>query len=395
MTRFLISRLIPNWQNTGDKNVRTAYCTLAGCLGILCNFFLFLVKLIIGGMLGSIAVTSDAFNNLSDMGSSAVSVISAKLSGRDPDAEHPFGHGRFEYVASLFVGVIILIVGFELGKTSVEKILHPEPMTFAWLPVIILALSVLVKVWMFLYNRYMGKCIDSPVLRATASDSINDVISTSAVILCTVVGAFLPFSIDGYVGVAVSLLILWAGIGVLRETVGLLLGGAPDPETVRHITDVLREGEGIVGIHDLIVHDYGPGRCIASVHAEVPADCDVIRAHEIIDALEQRIRNELGILMVIHMDPIVTDDPRVNELRDRVGSVLSQIDPAYSFHDFRITDGVDHKNLIFDVEVPITEAADVRAEKIDRVKKTFSAYDPRIACVISVDTYIPQKEAEQ
>ena len=389
MTEFLIRRFVRNYEQTSDRSVRASYCTLAGILGILCNFFLFLIKLVVGGLLGSIAVTSDAFNNLSDMGSSAVSVVSARLSNQRPDAEHPFGHGRFEYIASLFVGVLILLVSYELARSSIDKILHPEPVQFALVPVIILALSVLVKVWMFAYNRSIARRIDSPVLRATASDSINDVISTSAVILCTVIGCFLPFSIDGYVGALVSLLILRAGIGVLRETIGLLLGGAPDPALCRRIEELLRTGEGIVGVHDLIVHDYGPGRIFASVHAEVPATGNLIRSHEIIDGLEQRIFAELGIIIVIHTDPIVTDDPHVEELRAATADALCGIDPAYRFHDFRITEGDDHLNLIFDVAVPISEKAEATKEKLARLTDALRQYDRRISCVIHTDTYIP------
>ena len=389
MVSFLIRKFIKNHENTQDRTVRSAYGTLAGILGMICNFLLFGIKLFAGITTGSIAVTSDAFNNLSDMGASVVSVISAKLSNQRPDADHPYGHGRYEYIASLFVAAMIVMVGIELLKSSVEKILHPTEVTVALLPLLLLCASVAIKVWMFFYNRDIGNRVDAPVLRATAADSLNDALSTGAVIVTTVVGTFLPFSIDGYVGIFVCLLIFKAGLGIMKETVDLLLGRAPDKELVARIGEIVTSGEGIIGIHDLIVNDYGPGRCIASVHAEIPAKANIIRAHEIIDALEMRISEELGVIMVIHMDPVITDDPHINALREWVTAEITAIDESFSMHDFRITEGEERINLIFDVAVPVGTPEKKIAADIDALKAAIRAKDARYAAVIAVDTYVP------
>ena len=389
MVRFLIRKYIKNYENTQDRTVRAAYGTLAGVLGMVCNFLLFGIKLFAGIVTGSIAVTSDAFNNLSDMGASVVSVISAKLSNQRPDADHPYGHGRYEYIASLFVAAMILMVGIELLKSSVDKIRNPTEVHLAILPLILLCVSVAIKVWMFFFNRYIGREIDAPVLRATAADSLNDAISTGAVIITTVIGTFLPFAIDGYVGIFVCLLIFKAGLGIMKETIDLLLGRAPDKELVARIGEIVTSGEGIIGIHDLIVNDYGPGRCIASVHAEIPAKANIIRAHEIIDALEMRISEELGVIMVIHMDPVITDDPHINALREWVTAAVSGVDESYTMHDFRITEGEERINLIFDVAVPVGTPEKKITADLDVLKKAIRAKDSRYAAVIAVDTYVP------
>lgn len=272
MIKTIIKKFIPAYDDTKDKKVRERYCVLAGVLGILCNMALFTVKLIIGRLMNSISILSDAFNNLSDMGSSVISILGAKMSNRRPDREHPFGHGRMEYIASFIVSCIILIVGFELFRSSLDKIFHPEPVRFSILLIGILTLSLLVKVWMFSYNRYLGNRIDSTVLHAAASDSLNDVAATAAVILATIIGNYVSFPIDGIMGVAVSILILFAGFKIAKEVVDRLLGQRPDPALVKEIADMILSYEGIIGIHDMIVHNYGPGRNFASVHAEVADD---------------------------------------------------------------------------------------------------------------------------
>lgn len=390
MLAFLIKKFVKNSADTQNREVRAAYTTLAGVLGMVCNFVLFALKLGVGAFSGSIAIISDAFNNLSDMGASVVSIASAKLSNQRPDADHPYGHGRFEYIASLFVAVMILIVGFELGKSSVMKIIEPTAVRLSPVPMLLLCLSVPVKLWMYGYNRSISRRIHSPVLKAAATDSLGDALSTAAVIVCTALGTLLPFSPDGYVGVLVCLLIFKAGLGILKETVDLLLGSAPDKELVARIEQIVTSGDGIIGIHDLIVNDYGPGRCIASVHAEVPANANIVRAHEVIDELEVRIREETGTVMVIHLDPVELDNPLVNDLRERVHSIVAEVDADYSMHDFRITEGEERINLIFDVAVPVDTPAEKIRRDVEEIARLVAEQDGRCRCVISLDTYVPR-----
>ena len=386
MIRFLVKKLILNYENVTDEKVREQYSVLSGTVGILCNFFLFLLKLITGLVMNSIAILSDGFNNLSDVGSSVVSVIGAKMSNKRPDHEHPFGHGRVEYIASLIVSFLILMVGVELLKSSVGKIIHPEAVTFYPVAVVILAASMLVKVWMYSYNRYLGKKIQSSLLFATARDSLNDVISTGAVIASTIIGYFLPFSIDGYVGVAVSALILRSGYEIARDTISLLLGTTPEKETVDRLSEIVMSGEHIVGMHDLIVHNYGPGRVMASVHAEVPSDADMIVVHEEIDSLEQLVNSEMGIILVIHMDPILVNCERTHQLRQMAEGVCKGINPELSLHDFRITDGENRVNLIFDLVVPYTFDEQQKKETINEISRLIQQIDERYRTVIQIDT---------
>ena len=385
MVKLLIKTFIPNASETENLRIRAAYGMLAGVMGIVCNLFLFIVKLIAGTLTHSIAITSDAFNNLSDMGSSLISAVTAKLSGQRPDAEHPFGHGRLEYIASLAVSFLIMLVGFELFRSSAAKIFAPEPVIFSWPALLILLISTLVKVWMFSYNRYIGKTIQSGVLRAAASDSLNDAAATGAVIVATIAARYVNFPIDGIMGILVSLLILRAGYGIAKETIGLLLGSPPDAELVRRIEALVLSGEGIVGVHDLIVHDYGPGRTIASVHAEVPDDSDIVRIHEIIDAIEQRALEELGLVLVIHMDPITINNERVDTLHKLVSEVITSVEPSYKTHDFRVTDGDERINVIFDMEVPISQKPEQISRNLALIRERAEAADARIRLVVKVD----------
>lgn len=385
MIKILVKLFVTNDKSASEAKLRERYCILGGVLGIICNLFLFGLKLAVGTAMGSIAIVSDAFNNLSDTGSSVVSVIGTKLSGKKPDKEHPFGHGRFEYVSSLIVSFIIILVGFELFKSSVLKIFYPENVTFSLPLTVILCVSVFVKVWMYLYNRYLGTEADSALLIATARDSANDVISTSAVIATTIIGKFISFPpLDGIIGTLVSIMILYSGFEIARDTIGLLLGAPPDPQTVKSIRELIMSGEGIVGVHDLIVHDYGPGRVFASVHAEVPDDSDIVKTHEIIDRLEQKIYHELGIETVIHMDPISVNCEKTDRLRTLVLETVKSIDARMNIHDFRITDGHKRINLIFDVEVP----ADYRGKEQlrRRIADAVESRDPRFRAVINLDT---------
>ena len=384
MTKLILRLFIPDYKNVSDKKVRENYGTLSGALGIVCNLVLFGVKMLIGTLMSSIAITSDAFNNLSDMGTSIMSIISAKMSNRRPDADHPFGHGRFEYISSLIISFLIMLVGFELLKGSVQKIISPEPIVMRPVLIVILALSVLVKLWMFFYNRKMGKMIDSKVLLATASDSLNDVIATSAVILSTVISAAFSLNVDGYIGAIVSIMIMIVGLKLAVDTVNVLLGSAPDIETIKNIESLLIDSNYVLGIHDLIVHDYGPGRQFASVHAEVSDKDDVVTIHEEIDALEQKAMQNFGVELVIHMDPIATDCEILTDAKNLVLGIVNSLGD-YSIHDFRMTDGENRVNLIFDIVVPAAMTKKERESLVATIKAALKEIDKKYVAVIQID----------
>ena len=384
MIRFLIKKFIPDYENTADKKVREKYSTLSGILGIICNIILFAIKLAIGTIMHSIAITSDAFNNLSDMGTSIMAIIGAKFSNRRPDADHPFGHGRFEYISSLIISFLIMLVGFELLQSSFDKILHPQFIFLNPILLVILSLSVFLKFWMWSYNSYMGKKIDSKVLKAAASDSLNDVIATSAVVISSVIGFYLKISIDGYIGCVVSALIMYVGFSLAKDTVNILLGSAPDKETVSSIEKLLTESPDVLGIHDLVVHDYGPGRVFASVHAEVSDKGNITAIHEEMDALEQKCLNELGIELVIHMDPIASDCGTLSAAREMIMGIVENIGP-FSIHDFRMTDGENRVNLIFDIVVPVSMKENERDALVRSISESLKAIDPKYCAVIKVD----------
>lgn len=381
----LVRRFVKNPEDYQGTETREQVSVLAGVMGIIINLVLFCVKLPIGLVTGSIAITSDAFNNISDMGSSLITVIGARMAGKRPDAEHPFGHGRVEYIAALIVAFIIFFVGIELLRESAGKLMAPETVNLNPVLLLILGLSILLKLWMFYYNRVLGRRINSAVLRATASDSINDVIATAAVIAATAIDPLVNFPMDAAVGIAVSLLILYSGFETAKDTITLLLGGKPDPQLMRGIMAMVSEGEGVVGVHDLIVHDYGPGRQFASIHAEVPADGDFVQLHEMIDAVEQRVKRELNVPIVIHMDPISLNDERVNALKEQVEAVVASLDGALSIHDFRMTDGLARVNLIFDLVVPSAYSEKKRKEIVKQIAQRLAEIDARYRCVIQVD----------
>lgn len=386
MIRLLVKKFIPDYGNTTDNAVRERYGVLGGVLGICGNIFLFALKLFIGAASGSIAIISDSFNNLSDCGSSLVSIFGAKLSNRRPDREHPFGHGRSEYIAALIVSFITMMLGIELLRSSVAKIISPAAPDLSLIMIIILSLSLLVKVWLYSCNAYLGRSIESSVLLAAAKDSLSDVISTGAVILTAVIGKFIAFpQLDGIVGTVVSLLIIKTGFGVAAETIGLLLGRPPSPETARAVKEAVLSGECIVGAHDLIIHDYGPGRAMGSIHAEVPDNYDIIHIHEIIDELENEIFAKTGIHMVIHMDPVAVDCERSDTVKAQILEILHDYDSRLNLHDFRIVDGENRINLIFDLEVP-HELAVRDSEIAANIASLISAADTRYNAVIGVDT---------
>ncbi|MBE6904552.1 MAG: cation transporter [Ruminococcaceae bacterium] len=383
MIKLLIKLFIKDSESESVK--REKYGVLGGTLGIICNLLLFCLKLTIGAFMKSIAVISDAFNNLSDCGSSVISIIGAKMSNRRPDKEHPFGHGRIEYISSMLVSFIIILVGVELLKTSFDKIINPQAVDFNIIAVIFLAFSVLIKLWMFSYNRFMGKKINSEMLKAAAADSLNDAISTSAVVISTVAGYFLNWKIDGIIGLAVSILIIISGIKIAKETISILLGQPPEKETVESLHTLIKQNPNIVGIHDLIVHNYGPGRIFASVHAEVPDNCDVIKMHEEIDKLESNILAETGIEAVIHMDPISVNCERCESFKKMVLELLSLQNESFSIHDFRITDGENRINLIFDLVVSCDMPQKKREEIVETFEKDLYKKDPRCRAVIKVE----------
>ena len=387
MIRFLLSRFVYRGGNPEAPGMRTHLTFFAGILGIFCNLFLFVLKLVIGMLAGSVAITSDAFNNLSDAGSSLVAAISARLAGQKPDAEHPWGHGRLEYVASLIVSFLILFVGVELLRSSFSGLFAPASPHFSVISLILLGASVLVKLWMWSYNRYIASLTDASVLRAAAADSLGDALSSSVVIISAVIGMLLPVPIplDAIMGLLVSLMILRCGWNIARETVDLLLGTPADKETTDALAGILLSGDGIIGYHDLLVHDYGPGRKFASVHAEIPDTANICRAHEVVDALEMRIYNELGITTVIHTDPITVGNEYVDGLKQSVNEIIAAVNPALSMHDFRITDGENRINLIFDLLVPFSLTAEDSVRAVEEIRRRIGELDGRFRTVIKID----------
>ena len=349
----LLARLFIRGRDTlAPSALRQAYGQLCGVVGIGLNLLLFAVKFFAGTLSGSIAITADAFNNLSDAGSSLVTLLGFRLAGRKPDPEHPFGHGRMEYISGLVVAGLILLMGVELFKSSLKKILQPEAIVSSPLVLLILALSVAVKLYMFYYNRAIGKRIKSSAMTATATDSLSDAVSTTAVLVATLVAQFTGLNIDGWVGMLVALFILFSAYKAAKETLSPLLGQTPEPEFVEHIQQIVLSYPEVQNVHDLVVHDYGPGRVMISLHAEVPADGDLLQLHDVIDNIEHRLQKELGCVAVIHMDPIVTNDAHTTALRQAVAEQVKTIDPRLTIHDFRIVPGPSHTNLLFDVVVP-------------------------------------------
>ena len=385
MTETLVRLFVKNSRDTADPAVRTAYGNLASWVGIFCNLLLCAGKFLAGTLSGSISIAADAVNNLSDASSSVVSLIGFKLGARPADDEHPYGHARFEYLAGLAVAVMVLVIGLELLKSSVEKILNPAPVTFSWVAMAVLAASIAVKLWMALFNRALGKRINSGSLIATAADSRNDVLSTSAVLIASLISHFAQVELDGWMGAAVALFILYSGVGLVRDTIDPLLGLAPDPELVQHIHDKIMSYPGVLGTHDLMVHDYGPGRQFASVHVELAAEDDVMASHELIDDIERDFLKNDRLPVVIHFDPIVTSDAQMGDMRRWLAEAVKTIDPSLTIHDLRMVPGVSHTNLIFDCVTPpgFTISSGRLKEAIGRL---VSEKDPGYRCVITVES---------
>lgn len=384
MISVLAKWLIPNREQVEDGAVRRAWGALCGFVGIGLNILLFAGKLAAGTLSGSIAITADAFNNLSDAGSSVVTLLGFRLAGKKPDAGHPFGHGRLEYVSGLIVAGLILLMGAELAKSSVDKILHPEAVTFSWLAAGILLASIGVKLYMYLYNRAVGKKIKSAAMSATAADSLSDTAATSAVLLAMVIGKLTDVQLDGWVGLVVALFILWSAVQAARDTISPLLGQAPDPMLVKEIESLVMAHDTVVGIHDLVVHDYGPGRCIISLHAEVPADEQVLELHDVIDNIEEELAQKLHCEAVIHMDPVVVGDPTVTALHQQVAALVKTIDPRITIHDFRMVPGQTHTNLIFDAVIPFDERL-TRQQVAERIRQMVSEMEGDYRAVVKVE----------
>ena len=384
MTSLLPRLFVRNYENTDDPGVRSGYGKLAGVVGILCNAVLFGAKLLIGTLSGSVSITADAINNLSDASSSVVTLLGFKLAEKPADADHPFGHARIEYLSGLIVAAMILLIGVELVKSSFQKILHPEPVDFSVAAVLVLALSIGVKLWMAHFNRTLGRRIQSETLIATAADSRNDVISTAAVLAAGLVGRFTGLEIDGCVGMLVALFILYSGISIAKDTVDPLLGEAPTDELVRMISQEIRSYDKVLGIHDLMVHDYGPGRRFASVHVEMDSREDPLVCHDIIDDIERDFLTKHHIHLVIHYDPIVTDDEELNGMRELTGRVIAELDPRFTLHDFRMVRGPGHTNLVFDLVIPFEMAG--RTKELSReINRRIKAVDEKYNAVITFD----------
>ena len=384
MIKLLAKIFIKDSQNTADSKVRVAYGYLCGAVGIALNILLFAGKIIAGTISGSVAVTADAFNNLSDAGSSIISLIGFRLASQKPDPHHPFGHGRFEYIASLIISIIIVLMGFELGKSSFEKIVAPQAVEYSAVTFAVLGVSVLVKLYMFFYNNSVGKKIDSATMRATAMDSISDAVSTGAVLISAVIAMFTNLALDGWMGLVVAAFIMVTGFKSAQETIASLLGTPPSPEFVKQIEDMALQYDDIIGVHDMIVHNYGPGRTFVSLHAEVPSYGDIVAIHDTVDNAEREIAKELGCLVTIHMDPVDVHDEHTAQLRENVSEIIKQINPDITFHDFRVVSGPTHTNLIFDIVSPMDcglsdqELADTIADKIHQCNESYFA-------VINVD----------
>ena len=385
MTDFLVNKFIKDSTNIESTEVRTRYGMLASVVGIFCNVLLFSLKLTIGLILSSLAVTADAFNNLSDAASSIISFIGVKMAGKPADAEHPFGHGRIEYIAALIVSFLVIEVGFTFFKSSISKILHPEEISFDLVPFVILILSILVKLWMAFFNNKLGKRIDSKVMLATAADSLGDVITTSATVLSIIICHFTSINVDAIAGLIVSAIVIWSGISIAKDTLEPLIGERVPAELYQKITDIVESYDGIVGTHDLIVHNYGPNRSMATIHAEVPNDINIDVSHEIIDKIERDVKKDLNILLVIHMDPVEMRDEEVLSLREKTSRIVHALDPELNFHDFRVLKENEQRNLIFDLVIPDSYSEKDANRVMHQLVSLLHEMDENVECIITLD----------
>ena len=386
MTSLLIKLFIKSPRDVGSPAVRRAYGTLVSTVGIILNLLLAAGKFTVGLLFGAISIQADAVNNLSDAGSQIISLVTFKMAAKPADRDHPFGHARIEYVSSMVVSFLIMLIGWELLSGSVDKLFRPTPTVFSWVSVAVLGVSVLVKLWLCLFNRKIAGRIDSSVMRATAADSLSDAGATAAVLVATLVYKFTGFDPDAYMGILVALLILWAGVKILNDTKNSILGEGPSEETVEQIRTLVADFEtkGVIGLHDLVVHNYGPGRVMASLHIEVDGDADIYASHDMADLIERRLRVECGIEATVHMDPVAVRDSRVAELKQLTESLSQIIDRRLRIHDFRIVPGDTHTNLIFDVSAPF-ELTIPDADLRSRLADAIHGADNRLFAVITVD----------
>ena len=380
---FLVRRFIKNYQDTKDANVRTSVGKLSGIVGIFSNLFLFVIKFVIGTIVHSVSIQADGVNNLTDAGSNIISILSFHLANKPADKDHPFGHERTETIASLFVGILILVLGFETAKESISKVIHPGSIDFRIASVIILLISIIVKFWMYAYNKKLSKTYDSSLLEATALDSISDVCGTTAVLVSTLLSPVLHFNLDGYMGIVVSGIILYGAYGLLRDMINSLIGEAPDPELVHNIVDMIMAHPAILGVHDMMLHNYGPNKIFASAHVEVDSSKDIFETHDHIDNIEREVKKNMNIDLVLHMDPVKVNDPETELYRTKVVEAIHQIDPKWRFHDFRIVSGPTHVNLVFDLVIPFEEK--YAQEEIEEMLLKHIESDKKIYLVLTID----------
>lgn len=380
---FLVRRFIKNYQDTKDASVRTSVGKLSGIVGILNNLFLFVIKFVIGTIVHSVSIQADGVNNLTDAGSNIISILSFHLANKPADKDHPFGHERTETIASLFVGILILVLGFETAKESISKVIHPGSIDFRIVSVIILIISIIVKFWMYTYNKKLSKTYDSSLLEATALDSISDVCGTTAVLVSTLLSPVLHFNLDGYMGIVVSGIILYGAYGLLRDMINSLIGEAPDPALVHNIVDRIMAHPAILGVHDMMLHNYGPNKIFASAHVEVDSSKDIFETHDHIDNIEREVKENMNIDLVLHMDPVKVNDPETELYRAKVVEAIHQIDSKWGFHDFRIVSGPTHVNLVFDLVIPFEEK--YTQEEIEAMLLKHIESDKKIYLVLTID----------
>lgn len=386
-SNFLVRKFIKDSENVSDSNVRTSYANLAGTIGIITNSILFLIKLSVGIISGSVSILADAFNNLSDAASSIITIIGFKLASKPADAEHPFGHGRIEYITAMIVSFMVMLVGLQFVKTSFQKIINPTTVTFELIPFILLLISIGFKFWLSKFNKSIGNKINSSTLKATATDAMGDVFTSTTVVISFLLCKFTTLPIDGYIGIIVALAIVYSGFSLIKETLNPLLGETPDPILVNNINDMVMSYDNITGVHDLIVHNYGPGRIMASLHAEIPSNIDIMEIHDIIDTAEREISKKLNIYLVIHMDPVCVDTDEIIEARKIVSDVLEKYKEVKSFHDFRVIRENDKKNLIFDIEVCPTRLSRPNDSRdlLSYIENDIKKKAPEYNCIITVD----------
>jgi len=384
MKKFIIKKFVKNPDDIKNPQTRESYGAVAGTVGIISNLILCIFKIGTGLIFSSIAILADGINNLADASGSLITLVGFKLAGRKPDKDHPYGHGRTEYLSGLIVSVMVLAIGLSLLKTSIEKTIHPQPLEFSILTIVVLVVAIAIKLWQTSFNMSIGKIINSDALLATGADSRNDVISTSAVLLSVIIGKFANINIDGPVGIIVAAFIIYSGISLVKETIAPIMGQAPDEELVKEIERIVTEDENILGIHDLIVHDYGPGRLFASLHAEVDGDKNVFALHDTIDNLEIKVLDELKVLLTIHMDPVDTKDPNVARAKDFLSQIKQQIPGFWNYHDVRVVTGPTHTNVVFDVVADYDcKLSDLELK--EEIQKKLTALDSKMVAVVTVD----------